>query len=329
MTTKSFKQMIADKEIKRADAMKIQLRDIHEEPGFNLRDQDGLDPEGVSFWEGVNALADYIAAGGPIPDLEVRPRDEGGVWVVDGHRRRLALLALQEHGLIPADYWVPVKAFTGTDAERVARVITSQEGRRLTDLEMALGCKRLAGFGWSTDQIARGIAKTRQRVEQLLVLAGADEGVQEMVKSGAVSGSMAVELVRKHGDEAAEVMGQELEKAQAQGKARVTKGTMKGPAVPRTLLEDLHGETTKLHQALSNDDHATIEAFHLGSIEGGTIAVPVERLLNLTLILEEAQRALKEKEERAHAKAEKAAQLQIAQEQLEQLEAKRNTGAAE
>ncbi len=33
----SFKQKILDKEIRRADAMKIRYEDIHVEPGFNLR----------------------------------------------------------------------------------------------------------------------------------------------------------------------------------------------------------------------------------------------------------------------------------------------------
>ena len=34
---KSFKQMIKDGDLKRADAMKARLEDLYEEPGFNLR----------------------------------------------------------------------------------------------------------------------------------------------------------------------------------------------------------------------------------------------------------------------------------------------------
>ncbi|MCS7530757.1 hypothetical protein N0609_30970 [Pseudomonas aeruginosa] len=37
MGAKSFKQMIKDGDLKRADAMKARLEDLHEEPGFNLR----------------------------------------------------------------------------------------------------------------------------------------------------------------------------------------------------------------------------------------------------------------------------------------------------
>ena len=129
MTAKSFKQMIADKEIKRADAMKAQLEDLHEEPGFNLR------AEGEDLEASIAALAEFIFAGGKIPALEVRPRAEGGLWIVDGHRRTRALNKLDAEGRLPRtpkkedpsilEYWVSVDAFTGNDADRLARVITS------------------------------------------------------------------------------------------------------------------------------------------------------------------------------------------------------------
>jgi ParB/RepB/Spo0J family partition protein len=305
---KSFKAMIKDGEIKRADAMKARLEDLHEEPGFNLR------AEGEDLEQSISDLAEFIAAGGQIPALEVRPRAEGGLWLVDGHRRSRALRRLDAEGRLPrvdGEAWVAIVAFTGNDADRVARVITSQEGRKLSPLELAEGYKRLAAFGWTTEQIGKAVGKTRQHVDQMMVLAGANTDVQQMVKAGTVSAATAVELVREHGEDAGKVLATELEKAKAQGKAKVTGGTMKGPSVPRSLLDDLHAESTKLHQALSSDDHAMLEAFHRGSIDGGTIAVPVERLLHLHLVLEEAQRVLDEKNQRAQEKANKAKQQEL------------------
>ncbi|WP_238348310.1 ParB N-terminal domain-containing protein [Pseudomonas sp. RW10S2] len=162
---KSFKQMIKDGEVRRADAMKVQLEDLHEEPGFNLR------TEGEALESGIDSLAEFIAAGGQIPPLEVRPRAEGGVWLVDGHRRRRALLKLDAAGRLPRtpnkenpailEAWVPVIAFEGSDADRVARIITSQENEKLSPLELAEGYKRLRSFGWSVEQIAKKVAKTR------------------------------------------------------------------------------------------------------------------------------------------------------------------------
>ena len=90
MTT--FKQKILAGEIKRADAMKVRYQDLHEEPGFNLRIED------ADFDASIDALADHILAGGQYPALEVRPRAEGGVFIVDGHRRKRAIGRAIERG---------------------------------------------------------------------------------------------------------------------------------------------------------------------------------------------------------------------------------------
>lgn len=228
MAKKSFRQMIKDGEIKRADAMRVRLEDLHEEPGFNLR------TEGEELEESIDALAEYLADGGQIPPLEVRPRTGGGVWIVDGHRRTRAYRKLESEGRLVRDpsgeFWVPVTAFTGNDADRVARVITSQEGRKLEPLELAAGYKRLSAFGWAPDQIAKKVGKTRQHVDQMLLLADAPNMVHLLVADGAVSAAIAVEATRKHGDEAGDVLVAELDKAKAQGKDRVTAGTMRGQA---------------------------------------------------------------------------------------------------
>lgn len=309
MTAKSFKQMIRDGEVKRADAMKVRLEDLHEEPGFNLR------AEGEDLEASIGALAEFIADGGQIPPLEVRPRAEGGVWIVDGHRRRRAMLKLDADGRLvrdPAgDFWVHVVAFTGNDAERVARVITSQEGRKLEPLELAAGYKRLAAFGWNADQIAKKVGKTRQHVDQMLILADAPSAVHAMVKDGAVSAAVAVETVRKHGEESADVLDGELQKAKAAGKAKVTAGTMKGPALPRGILDDLVQQAEKFSSKLSTDGRVKLDQFHRGEITEGTVEVDVETLLHLELCLEELKRIRAEKEAKAREKAAKAAQLEI------------------
>ncbi|WP_238066226.1 ParB/RepB/Spo0J family partition protein [Pseudomonas shirazica] len=255
---KSFKQMIKDGEVRRADAMKVQLEDLHEEPGFNLR------TEGDALEASINALAEFIAAGGQIPPLEVRPRAEGGVWLVDGHRRRRALLKLDAEGRLPRtpnkerpealEAWVPVIAFEGSDADRVARIITSQENEKLSPLELAEGYKRLRAFGWSVEQIATKVGKTRQHVEQVLTVGNANTDVQNLVAAGHVSATTAAQVVREHGDGAGKVLGAELEKAHASGKKRVTAGSMKGPSIPKPRLEAVHTASRNLIASLDSID---------------------------------------------------------------------------
>ncbi|MFJ9993380.1 ParB/RepB/Spo0J family partition protein [Pseudomonas putida] len=255
---KSFKQMIKDGEVRRADAMKVQLEDLHEEPGFNLR------TEGEALESSIDSLAEFIAAGGQIPPLEVRPRAEGGVWLVDGHRRRRALGKLDAAGRLPRtpnkenpailEAWVPVIAFEGSDADRVARIITSQENEKLSPLELAEGYKRLRSFGWSVEQIAKKVAKTRQHVEQVLTVGNANTDVQNLVAAGHVSATTAAQVVREHGDGAGTVLDAELKKAQASGKTKITAGSIKGPSIPKPRLEAVHTASRNLIASLDAID---------------------------------------------------------------------------
>jgi ParB-like chromosome segregation protein Spo0J len=152
------------------------------------------------------------------------------------------------------DAWVPVIAFEGSDADRVARIISSQENEKLSPLELAEGYKRLRTFGWSPEQIAKKVGKTRQHVEQVLTVGNANTDVQSLVAAGHVSATTAAQVVREHCDGAGKVLGAELEKAQASGKKKVTAGTMKGPAVPKTRLEAVHAASRNLIAALDSID---------------------------------------------------------------------------
>ncbi|MNN52293.1 KorB domain protein [compost metagenome] len=156
------------------------------------------------------------------------------------------------HELLEA--WVPVVAFEGSDADRVARIITSQENEKLSPLELAEGYKRLRAFGWSSDQIAGKVGKTRQHVDQVLTVGNANTDVQNLVAAGHVSATTAAQVVREHGDSAGKVLGAELEKAQANGKKRVTAGSMKGPSIPKPRLEAVHTASCNLIASLGAID---------------------------------------------------------------------------
>ncbi len=281
----TFKRMIGDKTIKRADAMKIRLEDIHEEPGFNLRDETAVDADGVSFEESIRALAEFIGAGGTYPALEVRPREEGGVFVVDGYRRRRALLLLDSEGKLPRtpardggppEAWISIVPFEGSDAERTLRILTSVENRRLGALEVARGYRRLANFGWTTTQIAQGVHKSRTHVEQMLMLANSNSDVQRAINSGQVSASAAVDLVRQHGEQAGQVIEQAAERAQDEGKTKVT---------PRMLADRPRLTVKAIAPPLQKFLRSAVE--YERTEQGGTdyVLVPAQALLDLQAIM--------------------------------------------
>lgn len=87
MTT--FKQLMKEGVLKRADSHKVRLQDIVVAEGFNKRD------EGERLQQHIRALADFIKAGGQLPPLEVKPLDNGKVRAIDGHCRRAILVEVE------------------------------------------------------------------------------------------------------------------------------------------------------------------------------------------------------------------------------------------
>lgn len=276
---KSFKQMIQGGEIKRHDAMKIRLCDIHEEPGFNLR------TEGEELAASIEELATHIMAGGMVPALEVRPREDGGVWIVDGHRRSRAYRLAVERGA-PIE-WINVVAFSGNDADRLARVITSAEGRALQPIEVAQGVKRLMAFGLDASEVAANIGKSVQRVNQLLELANANTDVQKMVAAGGVSAAVATKVVREHGDNAGAVLAEAAERAKADGKTKVTPKTLakdKPKALPAAIANELLESGFALSTHLPIEAHRVLAAGvsdGVESIANLMVSVPAGFLLEL------------------------------------------------
>ncbi|MEF3068099.1 ParB/Srx family N-terminal domain-containing protein [Pandoraea apista] len=238
----SFKQKINDKEIRRADAMKIRHEDIHIEPGFNLRASlDLLDGDALqAAKEDDESLFRHIMAGGQYPALEVRPRAEGGVWLVDGHRRHAAIGRADAAGAPLRDkdgeLMVRIDAFDGNDADRTLRILSSNKKRDLHPLEKAFGYQRLARFGWDNARIAEGDHVSPQWVGKMLVLAGANTDVHRIVFAGKASASVAADAVRQHGEQAGAFLSGELQKATAGGKKKVTAGSIKGRAYPRKVV---------------------------------------------------------------------------------------------
>lgn len=238
----SFKQKINDKEIRRADAMKIRYADIHVEPGFNLRASlDMLDGEALEkAKEDDESLFRHIMAGGQYPALEVRPRAEGGVWLVDGHRRYAAIGRADAAGAPLRDrdgeLMIRIEAFDGNDADRTLRILSSNKKRELHPLEKAFGYQRLARFGWDNTRIAEGDHVSPQWVGKMLVLASANSDVHRLVFAGKAAASVAAEAVRIHGEQAGTFLAVELEKAAVGGKTKVTRSSIRSKAPPRKAV---------------------------------------------------------------------------------------------
>lgn len=228
MTMPTIRTLSRDGTLKRTDTgLFCRLEDIHELPGFNIiRDYDS-----PKYQADVDALVAYLEAGGTVEALEVRPRAEGGVWVVQGHTRRFAYRKMDERGTLirdpKGDAWINIVPFVGNDADQLLRQATSTKRAETDPLGLGRVYNALLAKGWTAQQIAERSGEPVATIKRVLDLASGNTDVHEQVKAGTVSPTIAAAAVRKHGDKAGEVLATQLEQAKAAGKKKVTAAVTK------------------------------------------------------------------------------------------------------
>lgn len=309
----SFKTMILDKTIKRADAMKIEYSRIHVVPDFNLRELDD------QYEAEIQDLLAHILAGGLLPPLEVVAMADGsGVELVDGHRRYDAMGRAIGQGF--PIHWVSIVAFQGNKIDRMARVYTSNKNSQLRPLEAARGFKRFRGAGLDSAEIAAIVHFSRTHVENYLVLADAERDVQELVRSCQVAADVAIEAVRKLGAKAGEFLSGKVGQAKAAGKTKVTASTIHGRALPRKVVTPLISGVDAFIKGLDANQRAILIDIQEGRVAADTITVKAEDLINLfqahgAVETVRAKRAEKAAKEAQHAAPNTQAPIDLEQEE--------------
>jgi hypothetical protein len=251
---KSLKSMAESKEldgVQKTTQFQVDPRIIEIEDGFNARP---IDPEHVTSIK----LA-YIA-GSILPPLFVRV-DAGRIILVDGHHRLAAIMELIADGTDVRR--VDCMQFRGNDADRIAHMLTSAQGKALTPLEQGLQYRKLQGFGWSAQEIASKVGKSPNHVNQMLTLSESNSDVQGMVTRKEVAANVALDAVKKHGDGAGKVLAGHLEVAKAAGKTKVTASIVKSKFITdgdrfKWLLQADHSQAVEWI-VMYNRDPAAID----------------------------------------------------------------------
>lgn len=189
----------------------VPLSEIYVEPGFNVREVDQIH---------VEEFRDAFIAGEYVPPLAVQVTEQG-VKIIDGHHRYYGALAAQEAGTeIPR---LECKDFVGSDADRIAFMVTSSQGKPLTPLERAAAYQRLINQGWEPAEIAKKVKRSVADVDHHLQLLTCGDELIGMVRSGEVAATTAVALSREHGTQASAVAIEQMSKAKAAGKSKLTR----------------------------------------------------------------------------------------------------------
>lgn len=223
LTAGNVKAAMRDTGAVSADLWQVAPDRLHVIDGFNIRVKND------AYAARVRWIADSIKANGyykdkPLSGFVAKKDGVDVIYITGGHRRYEAVnLAISEGADIPN---VPIVIKPrGTNMEDLTvDLIVGNEGEPVTTYEQAIGCKRLAGFGWESKEIARRIGyASAQYVDGLLSLAGAPLGLRKMVIEQVVSATTAIEAIKKHGEKATEVLAAALAKS---GAKRVTAKVM-------------------------------------------------------------------------------------------------------
>ena len=189
----------------------VPLAELYVEPGYNVREIDQ---------EHVVEFRDAFIAGEFVPPLAVQVTEQG-IKIIDGHHRYYGAKMASEAGHeIPR---LECKDFSGSEADRIAFMVTSSQGKALSPLERAAAYQRLLNQGWTPAEIAKKVKRSPADVDQHLQLLECGDGLIAMVKAGEVAPTTAVALSREHGPKADAVAQAQMQKANAAGKTKLTR----------------------------------------------------------------------------------------------------------
>ncbi|MGX9240039.1 ParB/RepB/Spo0J family partition protein [Pantoea dispersa] len=209
---------------------------LYVEPGYNVRE---IDPEHVEEFRAAYKAGEYV------PPLTVQITEQG-IKVIDGHHRYQGALLAMADGY---DLRLECADFIGGEADRIAFMVTSSQGRALEPLERAAAYQRLVNQGWEPAEIAKKVKRSVADVDHHLALLTVGDGLIEMVKNKEVAATTAVALVREHGMQAGRVAKTQLEKAKATGKTKLTRAA----AMPQFSA----ARARKLVELMTEAEHTT------------------------------------------------------------------------
>lgn len=212
--------------------------ELYVENNYNIRDIDQTH---------VEEFRDAFIAGEHVPPLAVKVTEKG-IKIIDGHHRYYGAKLAQEAGY---KLRLECKDFVGSEADSVAFMVTSSQGRALLPLERAAAYQRLVNQGLEPAEIAAKVKRSITDVEQHLQLLTVGEQLIEMVKSGEVAATTAVALQREHGVKASSVAQEQMQKAKAAGKKKLTRSA--AIVSPVKLREKIRAEHAAWSQETFGD----------------------------------------------------------------------------
>ncbi|RQR46567.1 pyridoxal phosphate biosynthetic protein PdxJ [Burkholderia sp. Bp9126] len=217
-----------------ADLWMVPYEQLHYDPADNIRP---VDPEWVTHLTALIFENGYDK-GSPLHCYARKVDGKDLLYVYKGQHRYLAagnaIKAGKNLGKIPV---VVRDAKTVNRADMVIDGYLSNDSKRSSPLELAAVVAELRDIhGMTLAAICKRLNVTDQTIRDVGLLERAPTELHQMVRDGAVAGTLAIEQIREHGaDKALDRLQKGAAKAAASGKARVTKKHLDAaPPAPST-----------------------------------------------------------------------------------------------
>ncbi|MFJ1212280.1 ParB/RepB/Spo0J family partition protein [Burkholderia pyrrocinia] len=205
-----------------ADLWMVPYGQLHYDPSDNIRP---VDPEWVTHLTAL-IIENGYDKGSPLHCYVRKVDGKDLLYVYKGQHRYLAagnaIEAGKDIGKIPV---VVRDAKTVNRAEMVIDGYLSNDSKRSSPLDLAAAVAELRDIhGMTLAAICQRLHVTDQTVRDVGLLEGAPLELHQMVRDGAVAGTLAIEQIREHGaDKALYRLQKGAANAAASGKTRVTK----------------------------------------------------------------------------------------------------------
>lgn len=171
---------------------------IEEQEGFNPRNYEREDVA-----QHIRHFADAYKRGEDLGALEVVVID-GVVYVREGHcRRRGRLLAISEGAVLGR---LVVKELKGDETEGDFRILSSQNGLKLSAVERAIIYRRLINRGTSINELAIRENMTVVAVRNCLAVYDLPLSLKNSIEDGVITMTLALELFSEYGTKAVDMI---------------------------------------------------------------------------------------------------------------------------
>lgn len=214
----------------------VEIGQLHIIPDFNLRVRNDQYASKIAEYEDSLAVEGWMRHK-PMTTIILRDENTGKdlIYVMDGHTRLLAIpganVKRAANGLPPIEevtmIVMPSKRPHSNEpitlADLTVSMVQGNKANPHNPYECSIACKRLLDAGHTPSEIARRLGFSTEWVSNLLLVANAPRKLRERLATETLTVTLAVQLLKEHGDVAADMVEEAVGEKEAAGKpARVT-----------------------------------------------------------------------------------------------------------